>query len=171
MGNCKCIITTYQLVMSCPRHHSWGQKQKPPKEGQCRQNDSQLNEFLTKKLYQCPQITGAMNFMKKNYLARGVVLKINLLSVKTYRIHTPPPIPFITVARHFACTTEFISITFIRRKKNITARKLNCQVINYCAPGHTGNMRQKQAFSISKPVHCCKGKNKSFLPKCSEKGF
>lgn len=34
-----------------------------------------------------------MNFMKKNYLARGVVLKINLLSVKTYRIHTPPPHP------------------------------------------------------------------------------
>lgn len=101
--------------------------------------------------------------LERKYFSRGVVTKINLLPVETYKVCAPPPVPFITVVWYFVCTTESISARFVRRKKKITAGKLHCQVIDYCTLGHTGNLRQKGEFSISEPVHCCKGKKQIFL--------
>lgn len=47
----------------------------------------------------------------------------------------PTPIPFITVAWCFACTTEFFSVTFVRRKENITAGKLRVTPPGWLAAG------------------------------------
>lgn len=102
-----------------------------------------------------PQNYRSHEFHEKNYLSRRIVIKIFFLSVKTYKICPPHPVHHSGVMLYMY---DRIYLYNIHQKERQYCRKLNCQVINYCAPGHTGNLRQKQEFSISGPVHCCKGK-------------
>lgn len=60
------------------------------------------------------------------------------------------------------CVYYRIYFCNVYEKEKITAGKLNCQIINYCTLGNSGNLGQKEEFSILEPIHCCRGENKSF---------